>query len=239
MDVEDPRNRLHFIRRSEEDRDGTVDADGNLQMLVTPPSFAPSLFLHLPPPTKNNMAPLSKLEKFINLVGGEDKLPKKTYNPALTDEELAARAPDSTISPHGPVDDHSLDIFHGEPYNNTDLQLVEEAEGRFGELETKDDFRSQQPQPWCTVPLRPLPVKAANNASESQKTSQPVSPKIDLDGSFELDPRTGDPAPLGINFSPLLGIIRFPYKFVSKVYMQPIASQFFDQEKVWNRGWDL
>jgi hypothetical protein len=47
------------------------------------------------------------------------------------------------------------------------------------------------------------------------------------------------PAPLGMNFCPLIAITKFPYKFVSKQYMQQIASAFFDEGKIWNRDWEV
>lgn len=47
------------------------------------------------------------------------------------------------------------------------------------------------------------------------------------------------PAPLGMNFCPLIAITKFPYKFVNKQYMQQIASAFFDEGKIWNRDWEV
>lgn len=53
------------------------------------------------------------------------------------------------------------------------------------------------------------------------------------------DSHKGDPAPLGLSFTPFLAITKFPYKFVQKKWMQPLASAFFDQGKIWERKWDM
>ena len=47
------------------------------------------------------------------------------------------------------------------------------------------------------------------------------------------------PAPLGMNFCPLIAITKFPYKFVNKKHMQEIATAFFDEGKIWNRDWEV
>lgn len=59
------------------------------------------------------------------------------------------------------------------------------------------------------------------------------------DADLSLDPRMGEAAPLGINFSPFAAITKFCYKFVSREYQQPLATAFFDANKIYNRDWDL
>lgn len=56
---------------------------------------------------------------------------------------------------------------------------------------------------------------------------------------FSFDSRCGQPAPLGICFCPFLAVTKYCYKFVSKKLMQPLATAFFDAEKIWSRDWDL
>ncbi len=58
-------------------------------------------------------------------------------------------------------------------------------------------------------------------------------------GAYTPDPHKGAPAPLGIKFSPFIAVTKFPYKFVKPELLQPLASAFFDEGKIWNREWDM
>jgi len=49
----------------------------------------------------------------------------------------------------------------------------------------------------------------------------------------------GEPAPRGFSFSPFLPVTRFCYKFVSPQWSQPLATAFFDANKIYNRPWDV
>ena len=84
---------------------------------------------------------------------------------------------------------------------------------------------------WNAVPRlpRPNPLQQSNMAPAA----------LAADGSFTFDPRKGEPAPLGIDFSPFAAVTKFCYKFVRKELQQPLATAFFDEGKIWNREWDL
>lgn len=67
-------------------------------------------------------------------------------------------------------------------------------------------------------------------------------PAVTMSGDahdFSFDSRGGQPAPLGICFCPFLAVTKYCYKFVPKKLMQPLATAFFDAEKIWSRDWDL
>ncbi|QIW95477.1 hypothetical protein AMS68_000995 [Peltaster fructicola] len=94
------------------------------------------------------------------------------------------------------------------------------------------------------VPLAagPLARNVQGVPSTYASVIEPVyTPPIPLKGDLDrtTDPRCGDPSPLGIQFCPILAVAKWPYKFVDREYMQPIATAFFDAEKIWNREWDL
>lgn len=56
---------------------------------------------------------------------------------------------------------------------------------------------------------------------------------------LSIDPRRGEASPIGISFSPFGAVTRFCYKFVSREYQQPLATAFFDANKIYTRNWDL
>lgn len=86
------------------------------------------------------------------------------------------------------------------------------------------------------------PTSSANEWWNAQpvtpKVAQPITSK-QTHVSPQSNPLSGTPAPLGLRFSPFIAITKFPYKFVQKQWMQPIATLFFDQGKIWEREWDL
>lgn len=61
----------------------------------------------------------------------------------------------------------------------------------------------------------------------------------DQDIDLTLDSRCGEPAPRDLKFTPFGGICKFPYKFVTREWMQPLATAIFDDSKIQNREWDL
>lgn len=67
----------------------------------------------------------------------------------------------------------------------------------------------------------------------------PAMLSSDGEDDFLLDSRKGEPAPRGINFVPFIAVTKYCYKFVPKKWMQPLASAFFDADKIYTRDWDL
>jgi hypothetical protein len=55
------------------------------------------------------------------------------------------------------------------------------------------------------------------------------------------DIQRGDLASALHGYSPLRAVAKYPYKYCKsdRTIMQDIASDFFDNEKIWNREWDL
>lgn len=164
-------------------------------------------------------------------------MPKQQYKPALTDAELAARAPDSTISPHGPLDPQSYDTFHGEPYVNKDLQIVEDS----------DSEPEAQPPPKKQSSKRSVQASTSTtrNVTQAQvhvpRASQPQADLL-ADAPFKLDGKVGEVAAAGLCFVPVLALSRFPYKFLTKdAYhaSEDIADGFFNDGKFWTRSWDM
>ena len=111
------------------------------------------------------------------------------------------------------------------------------------QTETKEATASTQPAEdlneghdwWNTAPQIPQSHFTAN------LTTALAVPAISNAGdtTYPFDPDYGKPAPLGVSFSPFLAVTKFPYKFVKKELLQPIASAFFDEGKIWNREWDM
>ncbi|SMR51859.1 unnamed protein product [Zymoseptoria tritici ST99CH_3D1] len=57
--------------------------------------------------------------------------------------------------------------------------------------------------------------------------------------SVAFDERKGQPAPLGISFAPFAAVAKYCYTFVPPKWLQPFATEFFDNEKIYTRDWDL
>lgn len=95
-------------------------------------------------------------------------------------------------------------------------------------------------QPHFTKPPPPSANEWWNAQPLKSKEAQPITSKV-----THASPQSnslqhqGTPAPHGLRFSPLIAVTKFPYKFVQKQWMQPIATLLFDQGKIWEREWDL
>lgn len=81
-------------------------------------------------------------------------------------------------------------------------------------------FKCPQPQPQTKIKLNPVPL-------------------MEYEDDIPFDARKGEPAPLGVEFVPFEAVTRYCYKYVSKEFMQPMATAFFDADKIYRRDWDL
>lgn len=91
------------------------------------------------------------------------------------------------------------------------------------------------------VPIDPnwKPILAWELVTANNVQPKPASAMSAADLDFTFDERKGRYSPLGISFSPFLAVTKYCYKFVNKSLMQPLASAFFDADKIWSRDWDL
>lgn len=161
------------------------------------------------------MSPLTPLERFMNLAGGEQNLPPIS---AVPSKPSTTKEKPTSIS----------DGFEG-------LPSVEEV---IAECERENAaYRLQN--------LALFPPSAHSQANPLQQITQagipiPALAMQELTSSdLLLDPRAGEPAPHGISFTPFLAVTKFCYKFVPRAYQQPLATAFFDANKIWCREWDL
>ncbi len=135
----------------------------------------------------------SRMERFVNMIGGEENLPPKLKTEEPVKEQTATTESEKKTNPTS---------------------------------ETKKTTNNW----WEATPQ--LPVANPNQAPSAQ-------PYMPSGQSFPADARRGQPAPMGISFSPFGAVVKFCYKFVKKDLQQPLATAFFDQSKIYNREWDL
>ncbi|KAK3723563.1 hypothetical protein LTR37_001815 [Vermiconidia calcicola] len=158
------------------------------------------------------MAGLSRMDRLVNMLGGEQNLPPKLPQPTTSTEpeqtdEVAAEEQTTQEDPINKL--QSMDSYLQENQNSENW--------------------------WDAVPQIPQPKQPSGTTQA--RPAQPYS----SDGSlhFIFDSEQGRPAPLGMSFAPFVAVTRFCYKFVSKELQQPLATAFFDEGKIWNREWDL
>ncbi|KAI7322200.1 hypothetical protein KC315_g8913 [Hortaea werneckii] len=161
------------------------------------------------------MPPLTPLERFMNLAGGDQNLPP-----------ISAASSKPSTTKENPT---SI------PDEFEKLPSVEEV---IAECERENAaYRCQN--------LALFPSSTQSQANSLQQIAQaeipiPALAMQELTSSdLLLDPRAGEPAPQGISFTPFLAVTKFCYKFVPRTYQQPLATAFFDANKVWCREWDL
>ena len=154
------------------------------------------------------------MDRFITLIKGEENLPPKLPPPAPA-----------------PIEDEPAPNEH---FSN--LPSVESVIAENAQLQAQD----------TSAPAKaPAKAKKENAQPDVQPDIQPVVPvaapasREVTDTELSLDTHVGEAAPRGIHFSPFLAVTKFCYKFVSRDYQQPLASAFFDANKIWNRDWDL
>ncbi|KXS97529.1 hypothetical protein AC578_4590 [Pseudocercospora eumusae] len=61
----------------------------------------------------------------------------------------------------------------------------------------------------------------------------------ETDEPFIFAEDKGKTAPAGTKFCPYIAVTNYCYRFVPKAWTQPLASAFFDAEKIYKRKWDL
>jgi hypothetical protein len=155
-----------------------------------------------------------RFEIYTRLMGGKDNLPPRLPTQPPT--------PNTSEQP------------------SADLTDEEASQGKivdaFGNLQTYDDFVTAHP-----FPAPQTPAYDNRHAGKSQQ-SRPTERKKTSDGDeidFPLDPRKDEPSEIGMSFVTFTALTKFPYKYVKPVFLQPIASAFFDAGKIFNRSWDL
>jgi hypothetical protein len=158
---------------------------------------------------------VDRFEIYTQLMGGEQNLPPKLATPPPTTNSSDEPPADEGINP-----DKILDSF--------------------GNLQTYDSFVSAHPFPAPSAPAydnRHAPNPQSNGAATRRSENKASETDVDID--FILDPRRGEPSELGMSFCPFLAVTKFPYKYVDPDFLQPIATAFFDENKIYNRSWDL
>jgi len=160
--------------------------------------------------------PTSRIERFVNLIGGEQNLPPKLPPPP------------------GPIEQN----------NNESNEVAEDGNGPSQlQLPTVDHFLAKNHPPTGTEPssTSQLPGKEPAAAHFTPQLIPPTVNEAEAEIEIDLtwDDRLGEPAPLGIHFSPFGAVSKFCYKFVNKEFQQPLATAFFDAGKIFARGWDL
>lgn len=165
----------------------------------------------------------NRFEIFTRLVGGEHKLPPQLAKPSSPTNE--ASLDQSTASASAEHNGYA----ESEDKNPVDA---------FGNLKTFDDFLAETPYPAPRAPAYTnRHAYKAGAAGRSQKKDMLIEGETGED--FALDPRKGEPSELGMSFCPFLAITKFPYKFVKSDFLQPLATAFFDEGKIYNRNWDM
>ncbi|TKA74428.1 hypothetical protein B0A55_06208 [Friedmanniomyces simplex] len=153
--------------------------------------------------------PASGIERFLTLIGGEANLPP----------ELPPQAqPATTIPTQDEPSEDSEDPFSGLP----SVQEVIEQE-----VAAEEAARAHSAKPQVHTQPQFTPKFLPSSAS----------PLSDADAHSQMP--MGEPAPRGISFSPFIAVTRFCYKFVSHQWSQPLATAFFDANKIYHRAWDI
>ncbi|KAK4508626.1 hypothetical protein PRZ48_002365 [Zasmidium cellare] len=103
------------------------------------------------------------------------------------------------------------------------------------EVEVEDSDDELPPPPPIDPNHKPIYARDLVKNVQPKPAVQMACDALD----FTMDPRKGQAAPLGMCFCPFIAVTKYCYKFVPKKLMQPLATAFFDAEKIWNREWDL
>lgn len=83
---------------------------------------------------------------------------------------------------------------------------------------------------------RPRPF--CSGASPGQ-SSGPPSRALSADVKVPFDVKKGERLPVGTALSPFIAVTKYCYKYVPKQWSQTLATAFFDQDKIYDREWDM
>ncbi|KAM0720099.1 hypothetical protein Q7P37_004235 [Cladosporium fusiforme] len=156
----------------------------------------------------------NRFEIFTRLMGGEEHLPPRLPTPPQARDEA--------------TNDCEMTDFEDDmtaPRNLTDA---------FGNLHVRDldDYLTSTDFPAPSAP-------AYDNRHNQQSTQPPAVKEYSTEQDFTLDPHKGEPSARGMSFCSFLALSKFPYKYVDPEFLQQIATAFFDQNKFYNRDWDI
>ncbi|KAK1066909.1 hypothetical protein LTR74_006784 [Friedmanniomyces endolithicus] len=151
----------------------------------------------------------SGIQRFHRLIGGEANMPA----------ELPPQPKPATLTPVPDEDaKDSENPFDGLP---SVQEVIEQS--RAPEEQAKEG---------C-----PKSPEGTDSRFTPQFLPSSASPLSDADAHSQMT--MGEPAPRGFSFSPFLPVTRFCYKFVGPQWSQPLATAFFDANKIYNRSWDV
>lgn len=154
----------------------------------------------------------NRFEVFTRLMGGEDNLPPRLPTPP---QASSASIDASTTTGH--EDETSA------PKKLTDA---------FGNLHVRDL------DDYLGTTAFPVPSAPAYDNRHNRQSNAPVR-NPDKQVNLTLDPRKGEPSDLGMSFCTFVAFSKFPYKYVEQTFLQQIATVFFDQNKLFDRDWDM
>ncbi|KAK5110068.1 hypothetical protein LTR62_006313 [Meristemomyces frigidus] len=160
------------------------------------------------------MQEMTELDRFIALIGGEQNLP-----PISTEENVV----DDT-------DDHTTTATTTEK-DGDELPSIYEVEM----MNEKYDQEAQERQRF--LKQDGSEATAAMDGNVSSLGSQLANTSLRPSGP--LTTRFGEVAPRGFTFVPFVAVTKFCYEFVPQQWSQPLASAFFDNNKIYERQWDL
>ncbi|EME48926.1 hypothetical protein DOTSEDRAFT_58207 [Dothistroma septosporum NZE10] len=136
---------------------------------------------------------MSRLDRLIALLGGEENLPEKLPEPA--------------------------------PYGET--------------VKEEDEEQEQEGQPPPIIrDLNPQPLRYPQPLPQQKITLNPVH-VMESEDDIPFDSGKGEPAPLGVEFATFGAVTKYCYKYVPRELMQPLATAYFDADKIYRRDWDL
>ncbi|KAK1824948.1 hypothetical protein LTR12_000743, partial [Friedmanniomyces endolithicus] len=150
-----------------------------------------------------------RIQRFHSLIGGEANMPA----------ELPPQAEPATLTPV--PDEHAKD-----------------SENPFDELPSVQEVLEQSRAPEDQAKGgRPEAPEVTDPRFVPQVLPSSAPPLSDADVHSQT--AMEEPAPRGFRFSPFLPVTRFCYKFVGPQWSQPLATAFFDANKIYNRPWDV